>query len=146
MNAGSIFKPKFKRSQLFCIALILSCTTTASAERIQVRRIIDFGTLDAVSGVCTMKKNGNLNGSCTGQGTTGIVVLSRGVPRAKVDVSVHSGTSSIPGVTFVPKLANRYKRLDRSGKIRVKVIGDLIIDSTASGLADLSYVLDINYN
>ena len=112
---------------------------------------VDFQTIPADAGTCTMALSGALSGQCAGSpdGTPGAFSVT-GTAGQVVDVSVGGGTTQAL-VTFNPDLdgagtTSGTATLDGSGNASIAVAGNLDIQSGAPGGARvLNYTITVNY-
>jgi len=127
-------------------ALQLNLPISAMADPIVITELqsVDFGMIPNTNGTCKLKFNGNLTGTCIGQGQIGIHQIN-GTPRTQVSVSVSEQVEVQPGLTYKPKLKKEVLNLNRRGRAKAKVAGELQLNNTQSGLLNFNYILTINY-
>lgn len=124
--------------------------TILSAITLNEDQVVDFKSIPATDGVCTMAASGLLSGQCAGQpnGTPGQFTITGSASQA-VAISVGSGSTS-GGVTYKPILASTgtatgSATLDLAGNTVVNVIGDLTLLSATAGAKALTYVITVDY-
>lgn len=140
----------FSSSVLAATATGNAQVTILSAITFNENQVVDFKSIPADDGVCTMAATGVLSGQCAGQpdGVPGQFTVT-GSPSQAVNISVGSGSTS-GGVTYNPILsstgtATDSGTLDATGNVVVDVIGNLSLLTATAGAKALTYVITVDY-
>ncbi len=117
-------------------------TGAVHAAEITQTRYIEFGTIPALNGTCSMDRQGTLSGICFGTGELARFRIT-GEPRQQVQVSVAQGRSTGTGVLFEPQITGSVTRLNKRGRANVLVMGRLTLNQPSVGQHDLSFVVNV---
>ena len=149
----------FTRLCHFSLPALLICVSAANAfelnANVQIREVLEltqknelnFGTIEARDGTCTMAADGSLTGSggqnCTGQSQPAEFVII-GTSGQVVQLAVEQ-EETVDGVTFSPALNGTTTRSLGEEGSTVNVVGTLTLSSAIPGDKNISYTVTANY-
>lgn len=137
-------------------ALGLMISTSASADIFQASvtvletlaiaedTAVNFGTISATDGLCTMASGGGLSGTngCTGTATPGSFTITGS--DVTIDLSVTPG-AAVDGITYTPAVDGSLTPTLSGGTTTVTMIGALSLTAATSGVKSIDYDLTANY-
>lgn len=136
------------------LGMMISATTSADTFQAAVTVLetlaiaettaVDFGTISATDGLCTMASGGGLSGTngCTGTATPGSFTVTGS--DVTVDLAVTAG-AAVDGITYTPAIDGNASPTLSAGSTTVTVIGELSLASATAGVKAIDFELTANY-